>query len=122
MKDNILTKEQQDAFKKFTKTIAEADKYNYKGNYYIYPINDKYNVYSKIRNIPFSNMDMSIYELLTKHARYICSQHSELEAKIFIDGMIYSQENCFEETMMIHAIKQSEKNKTQKQATAVNKE
>ena len=116
MKDNvndILTKEQQDAMRKFFRSVAEAEKYKYKGNYYIYPIDEKYNIYGKPRNIPFDKMDMSIPEFFTKYARYISSQNSESEAKAFIDGMIYSQENCLEETMMMQAIKQAENSETQ---------
>ena len=112
MKDNIndtLTKEEQDAIRKLAGSVTKAEKYKYKGNYYIYHMNDKYNIYDKPRNIPFDKMDISVHELLTKYARHISSQNSETEAKAFIDGMIYSQENCLEETMLMHAIKQDKK-------------
>lgn len=116
MKDNTnnpLPKEQQDALSKFFGTALEAEKYKYKGNYYIYPMNDKYNIYDKPRNISVDNTDISIHKYFTEYARHISSRNSETEAKAFIDGMIYSQENCYEETLMMHAIKQAENSKAQ---------
>lgn len=108
--DEILTKQQQEEFINLFKQVS---KYTYKDNFYIFPENNKYHIYDKLITprkliVPgraLHNFNISVEELFKRHSRYVTTKDSELEAKTFIDGIIYSQGNCLEETMIRHTNK-----------------